>query len=109
MASKERQQLIKKVAAWVQEKFGGSGEPEIDDAAVVFDYCENIFGKQDPVFQKLLQDVCTRTHSLDTSWARNPGTHMVPELPEEGETMALVVDHGYWAFEPLMLSRANPR
>ena len=86
MASKERQQLIKKVAAWVQEKFGGSGDPEIEDAVDVIDSFEKIFGKQLPVFQKLFAKCAHSDQTMDTSWMRNPSTQIVPELPGEGET-----------------------
>ena len=68
MVSKEKQKFIKQVEAWAFEKFGGSGDPEVEDAVDVVDYFTEMFGQQLPVFQKLLQDVCTRVQSLDMSW-----------------------------------------
>jgi len=92
MVSKEKQKFIKEVQDWAQEKCGGSGNPEIEDAVGVIDYFENIFGQQLPVFQKLLQDMCARAQSLDTSSTRNPGIQNLPEVPEEGETKKFILD-----------------
>ena len=66
---------------------GGSGDPEVEDAVDVVDYFTAMFGHQLPVFQKLLQDVCTRVASLDTSWTRAAGIQHVLETPEQGDTV----------------------
>ena len=88
MVSKEKQKFIQKVEAWATEKFfGGSGDPEVEDAVDVVDYFTEMFGQQLPVFQKLLQDVCTRVQSLDTSWTRAPGIQHVLPSPEQGDTV----------------------
>ena len=86
MSGTDKQKFIKKVEAWAQEKFGGSGDPEIEDAVDVVDYFTRMFGDQEHVFQKMLQDVCARIQSLDSTWTRDPCIQHVPDPPEEGET-----------------------
>ena len=87
MVSKEKKEFIKKVEAWAYEKFGGSGDPEVEDAVDVVDYFTEMFGQQLHVFHKLLQDVCTRIESLDTSWNRAAGIKRVLDTPEQGDTV----------------------
>ena len=82
----EKQKFIKKVEAWAYEKCAGSGGPEVEDAVDVVDYFTEEFGLKWPVFLKLLQEVCTRVQSLDTSWTRAPGIQYVPEAPHQGDT-----------------------
>ena len=91
MVSKEKQKFIKQVEAWAFEKFGGSGDPEVEDAVDVVDYFTEMFGQQLPVFQKLLQDVCTRVQSLDMSWTRATGIQHVIEAPEQGDTVKILL------------------
>ena len=85
MSMKEKQQFIKNVEAWAQEKFGGSGDPEGEDAVDVVDYFVSMFGNQMDVFSKLLMDVSARVQSLDRTWARSPGIQHVHEPPAPGE------------------------
>ena len=85
--SKEKKNHIERVLMWAQEKFGGSRDPEVEDAVDIVDFFETMFGKHPEVFEKMLKDVCVRIHSLDSSFIREDGMKEVPIPPEEGTTM----------------------
>jgi len=87
MAARDKKKFIETVLMWAQEKFGGSRDPEIEDAVDVVDFFDTMFGQQPDVFEKLLKDVCARILSLDTSFVREAGLQTVPDPPEEGTTM----------------------
>ena len=52
---KEKRNMIAKVQAWYQEKCGGSGDPELEDAVDVTTYLTKMFQGQHDVFKKLLE------------------------------------------------------
>ena len=85
--SRERKQVIESVQSWAQEKFGGSRDPEVEDAVDIVDFFQTMFGEQPAVFEQLLRDVCERIQSLDMSFVREDGMQTVPKPPEEGNTL----------------------
>ena len=87
MAGKEKRKFIETVQMWAQEKFGGSRDPEVEDAVDIVDFFVSMFGEQPAVFEKLLKDVCARIQSLDSSFVREDGVQTVPDPPEEGTTL----------------------
>ena len=89
MSANDKKKFIMKIQAWAKEKFGGSGDPEVEDAVDCIDFFDMMFGEQLPVFAKLLQDVVLRIEALDRSCVRDPGITLVPEIPTEGETRKL--------------------
>ncbi len=86
MAVREKKKFIETVQLWAHEKFGGSGDPEIEDAVDIVEFFVSMFGEQPEVFEKLLKDVCARILSLDSSFVREDGLQYVPEPPEQGST-----------------------
>ena len=87
--SKERKSFITKVQAWYQQKFGGSGDPEVEGAVDVVVYLTSMFNDQHDVFQKMLESVLTRVRAMDPSWDRPTCTDTVPEAPAQGKTVEL--------------------
>ena len=86
---REKKNLITKIQAWYQEKFGGSGDPEVDDAVDVAAYFTSMFSHQPDVFKQMLQSVLTRVRAMDPSWDRPTCTDTVPEAPVQGKTVEL--------------------
>ena len=89
MSLNEKKKLIARVQAWYQEKFGGSGDPEIEDAVDVSAYFTNMFSDQPAVFKKMLESVLTRVRAMDPSWDRPTSTDTVPEALAQGKTVEL--------------------
>ena len=58
MTDKEKRKFIESVQLWAHEKFGGSRDPEVEDAVDIVDFFESMFGEEPEVFEKLLKDVC---------------------------------------------------
>ena len=87
MTDKEKRKFIESVQLWAHEKFGGSRDPEVEDAVDIVDFFESMFGEEPEVFEKLLKVVCARIQSLDTSFVREAGLQNVPDPPAEGTTM----------------------
>ena len=88
--------MITKVQAWYQEKCGGSGDPELEDAVDVSAYLANMFKHQHDVFKKLLESVLVRVRSMDSSWVRPNCDTTVPEAPLPGQTVELCL--APWSF-----------
>ena len=86
---KEKKNFITKIQAWYQEKFGGSGDPECEDAVDVAAYFTKMFGDQPDVFKQMLESVLTRVRAMDPSWDRPTCTQIVPEAPTQGKTEEL--------------------
>lgn len=87
--SKEKKNCITKIQAWYQEKFGGSGDPEVEDAVDVAAYFTNLFNDQPDVFKKMLESVMARVRAMDPSWVRPTCSDIVPEAPLQGNTLEL--------------------
>ena len=81
--------MIAKVQAWSQEKLGGSGDPELEDAVDVLTYFTKMFNDQQDVFKKLLESVLARGRAMDTPWVRPTCDEVVPEAPLPGQTCEL--------------------
>ena len=66
MTDKDKKKFIELVLLWAHENFGGSKDPEVEDAIDIVDFFESMFGEEPEVFEKLLNGVCDRIQSLDT-------------------------------------------
>ena len=86
---KDKKSLITRIQAWYPEKFGVSGDPEVEDAVDVAAYFTSMFSDQPNVFKQMLESVLTRVHAMDPSWDRPTCTDTVPEAPAQGKTVEL--------------------
>ena len=85
MATKknQKQQLIEKVQHYVQLKFGGSGDFEVEDAMDVIDFFTAAYGSQHSLFKELTLAVGKRIQAMDSSWSPPPCAETVPDMAEQ--------------------------
>ena len=107
--SKERKSFITKVQAWYQQKFGGSGDPEVEDAVDVAVYLTNMFNDQPDVFKKMLESVLARVRAMNPSGVRPACSDIVPEAPLQGNTLELCLAPWKLGFTKAHVIKGNSR
>ncbi|CAE7428739.1 unnamed protein product [Symbiodinium sp. CCMP2592] len=105
MLSKEQQMVIGKVIPWLNDFFGGSGDPEQTDAVEICtglsDFLIANFGTDTQSLKNMFLAVQKRLHGMDVGWVfRVTGADDRVPLVEQDVTQQLVLMPWHLSFRP---------